>query len=200
MPRNDKILCAAAAAAAISAFIAPDMAAAQVAPQIVGFTYAGNGCPRGSARSVYDAVNHRLTVNFDEFATETPPGESKACNVNFVVRLPSPMQISLTRVEYLGYADTGPNVSGQIRRRYKYGTLRPYTQVTNLARGLQDSFHVVDSFPGWSVCANQVTVATTTRIDLHGTTLPNETNEMVVDATQYEGTGVVYTFSYRPCR
>ncbi|UQA58565.1 DUF4360 domain-containing protein [Polyangium aurulentum] len=102
------------AAAALSLLLVSGVAPAQEGVQIVGFTHAGGGCPAGSVGYVFDDVNNKLTLSFDQFGVKLPPGESKNCSLTFVVRVPSRLQVSLNRVEYLGYADTEPGVFGRL--------------------------------------------------------------------------------------
>jgi hypothetical protein len=199
MLKNKIALYAIAGAAGVaSALISPPPAEAQVSAEIIDFTYAGNGCPGGSARGVWDDVNKTLTLSFDKFATTLPPGRSAACNLAFVVKLPAAFQISLDRIEYLGYIDTEPSVSGQLRRWYKYGANEPLQLVSDFPPGTRDDFHIVDDVPWGSVCTTQETVLMNTRIDLGGTPSPGGTSEMVVDAQQYN-TKVVFYFNLLPC-
>ena len=186
------------AAAALVALLLPRPAGA-VEAQIIGFSHSGSGCPQGSVGWLFDAANNTLTVGFDNFSTTLPPGGSKACNLDFLVRLPSNFQISLQRVEYLGYLDTEPSVYGQLRRTYKYGSNASFTWVKDFPYGTVGNFDEVDVFAGWSLCTHQVTVATTARIVLRGQPSGRYLNEMVVDKAQYN-TKLVYYFDVRACR
>ncbi|UQA58564.1 hypothetical protein [Polyangium aurulentum] len=67
-----------------------------------------------------------------------------------------------------------------------------------LTPGHVGDYYIVDEFPGWSVCTNQVTVNTNVRIDLGGTPSGAHTNEMVVDTIQYDSK-LVYEFAFRGC-
>jgi hypothetical protein len=185
------------AAAVLGTLLTPGVASA-VTAEIVGFTYAGNGCPAGSVGWVYDNVNNKLTVNFDQFGTTMPPGVSTACNLTFVVKVPSAFQISLNRVEYLGYVDTESSVYGQLRRRYKYGDNPPLSLVKSFPYGDKGDYYLVDQFPGWSTCTDQVTVTTTARVDIRGNPSGTYTSEMIVDTLQYD-TRVVFYFGLLPC-
>ena len=187
------------AATALGLLLTPEVADAQPTPvRIEGFTYAGSGCPAGSVGWVLDEANNKLTVNFDAFGTELPPGQSKDCKLSFVVSVPSNLQISMNRVEYLGYLDMEPGITGQLRRTYKYGNNSPLGIVKKFDSSDNGDFYVVDQFPGWSVCTNAVTVNSNTRIDLQGTPSPNITSELVVDTVQYD-THMEFEFAVRPC-
>ena len=187
------------AAAALGLLLTPEVADAQpMAVKIEKFAHAGSGCPAGTVGAVLDQENNLLTVNFDNFAAKLPPGESKDCKLSFVVSVPSQLQISMNRVEYVGYHDMEPGIIGTLSRTYKYGNNSPLGIVKKFDSSDNGDFYVVDQFPGWSVCTNAVTVNSNTRIDLQGTPSPNITSELVVDTVQYD-THMEFEFAVRPC-
>ena len=184
------------AATALGLLLLPGVAGAAEA-KIIGFTHAGNGCPANTVGWVFDEVNNLLTVSFDRFAAKLPPGGSKACTLTFVVDVPSGFQLSMNRVEYIGYRNTEPSVWGQLRRKYKYGTNPELIRVSKVVPG-QGDYSVIDKFPGWSLCEDTVTVNATTRVDLLGMPSGTYNNEIVVDYLQYD-THVDFYFSLLPC-
>ena len=188
------------AAAALGLLLTPEVADAQpMAVKIEKFAHAGSGCPAGTVGAVLDQENNLLTVNFDNFAAKLPPGESKDCKLSFVVSVPSQLQISMNRVEYVGYHDMEPGIIGTLSRTYKYGNNAPLPPVKTEFKSTDvNEFDVVDRFPGWSVCTKAVTVNANTRIDLHGTPSPGVTSELVVDTIQYD-TALVFSFAVRQC-
>ncbi|UQA58563.1 DUF4360 domain-containing protein [Polyangium aurulentum] len=178
--------------------LAPDLARAQVSAEIVDFTHGGNGCPAGTVGTVWDSVNETLTLNFDQFATTLPPGRSAACTLSFVLRVPGPFQISLDRIEYLGYIDTEPSVSGTFRRWYKFGPSEPNEYIHRFDPGERDSFRLVDDVPWATACTTQETVLMNARLDLSGNASPGRVNELALDALQ-RNTRVVFYFDLKPC-
>ena len=122
------------------------------AQNIQGFTYGGEGCPRGSVGWVFDRSNNVLTLHFDEYSAWASgdyeyDNKSNSCNVSFVVRVPGGWgkgQISLNRAQYLGFVDTEDSVYAQLRRKYTYGWNTPEYKTTNFRRGKVGDFDIVD--------------------------------------------------------
>jgi len=199
MLKNTKVCCAImGAATALGLLVLPGVASAEPLAEIIDFTYGGNGCPDRSVGKAFDPVSNTMTLNFDKFMTTLPPGVSTACTVTFVVKVPRGYQVSLNKVEYLGYIDTDPTVRGEMRRRYFYGDNPPMSFVKDFAPGSTGDYYIADTFPGWSLCKETVTVVTTARVDLRGVPTGIARNELVVDAEQFN-TKVVYYFGFLPC-
>lgn len=178
------------------------------AQKIIDFAYAGEGCPANSVDYVFDRKNNVLTVSFDEYSVWVSgdfgdDNKSSACTLSFIVKVPNGWnngQISMNKVEYLGFIDTEDSVSGQLRRTYKYDWNRPISRITNFRYGEVDDFWIVDDFNGWSVCSDQVTVNAITRIRLNGEASGDYYNELVVDTVKYGSkTTVKFWFSFLPC-
>lgn len=90
-----------------------------------GLTYAGSGCPIGSATATIAPAGDAFTVLFDEYAAEAGPGiplseGRKFCQVTLDLRIPHGWQYSIFKVDYRGFASLDAGAQGMLSSSYYF--------------------------------------------------------------------------------
>jgi hypothetical protein len=85
---------------------------------IESFTYAGSGCPAGSAASIASDDGTVLTLLYSAYVASIGPGTAvtdhrKNCAVSLNVHYPGGFQYSIFSIDYRGYEDLQAGITGQ---------------------------------------------------------------------------------------
>eukprot|EP00244_Chara_vulgaris_P001786 TRINITY_DN1293_c0_g3_i2.p1 TRINITY_DN1293_c0_g3~~TRINITY_DN1293_c0_g3_i2.p1 ORF type:complete len:211 (-),score=12.59 TRINITY_DN1293_c0_g3_i2:485-1096(-) len=118
--------------------------------KIVRFTYAGSGCPPGTAEGIISADGAALTVIFSKYTASTPGSPAdrrKNCQVNAELSYPTGFTFTLGTVTFRGYAQLEEGVNGTLAASY-YLTGSPGTVRTNryLPSPSENNFEYTDEF------------------------------------------------------
>lgn len=129
--------------------------------RIEGFTYAGSGCPVGSAAGIISPDQKALTVIFDNFAAQAGPGYPLSANRAFCqlavdLRFDPGWQVAVFDATYRGFADLEPGVRAAHETSY-YFSGSPLTSgplLWNMVGPFTSNFSRTDSFSTtvWSEC------------------------------------------------
>ena len=168
-------------------------------------SYAGTGCPSGSASATLSPDGSALSVLFDQFTAEAggTTGRSmdrKSCDVAIPVQIPQGLSISLYKVDYRGF--TGIPVGGSASFNVEYffaGTRGPVFQ-RDFGAGSSDYF-IPNQLQGvavaWSKCGEQVNLRTNISM-VARTNGASEQTLATVDSQDIKA-GLVYALQWRSC-
>ena len=90
---------------------------------IRNITYGGTGCPSNTVAASVSPDAKAFTLFFDQFVAQGGPGTTardsyKVCNLSIDLRFPAGWTYSLVGVDYRGFAQLDPGVTGQQRSEY----------------------------------------------------------------------------------
>jgi hypothetical protein len=90
---------------------------------IRNITYGGTGCPSNTVAASVSPDAKAFTLFFDQFVAQGGPGTTardsyKVCNLSIDLRFPTGWTYSLVGVDYRGFAQLDPGVTGQQRSEY----------------------------------------------------------------------------------
>ncbi len=93
--------------------------------QIVGFTYAGSGCPAGSVANTTSTDKTILTLLYSDYVASIGPGTNladhrKNCQVTLDVKYPGGFQFSIFSADYRGYENLAKGVTGEQLSTYYF--------------------------------------------------------------------------------
>lgn len=106
---------------------APDNADSENVPGLqLGIpTYAGTGCPQGSARAVLSPDQKALTVLFDQYTVRAGGGVSTAratCNMKIPVNIPSGYRMQVVKIEYRGFTHVPQGASSIVSAGLRFAS------------------------------------------------------------------------------
>ncbi|WP_437878595.1 DUF4360 domain-containing protein [Sorangium sp. So ce513] len=189
-----------------SVFLFASPALAQNA-RIEAFTYAGSGCPVGTAAGVISPDQKALTIIFDQFEAQAGPGTARAANRSFCqlavdLRFDPGWQVALFDATYRGFADLEPSVHALHETSYYFSgsplTSGPVTW--SMIGPFTNNFSRTDNFATmvWSECGTvrplniKTSLFVTNRMaPLHSGVLTNDTTDVQVS--------IQYGLAYRRC-
>lgn len=92
---------------------------------IRSISYAGTGCPAGTVAQNVSADAQAFTLLFDSFVAQTAPGlppteSRKNCTLNIDLAVPPSWSYSIFTVDYRGYANLEPGVTGIQKSTYYF--------------------------------------------------------------------------------
>jgi len=93
--------------------------------EIVGISYAGSGCPAGSAAGQLSGDATTITLLYDSFVAQAgsgtmPADMRKNCQLNVKIHYPSGWQFSVFKADYRGYAALQQGDSGVCKATYYF--------------------------------------------------------------------------------
>ena len=138
---------------------------------IEGITYAGSGCPHGSADISITNGGKNIVIDFDDHFC-IPPPLSKNCNINFKVHYPQGYSFTLFQTEYIGFVDL-PNgqCKATLDSSYWFAGF-PQSSFQKVWTGpVSQNFDITDAFTQeklvWCPCGASTTLNLNTRITLN---------------------------------
>ncbi|AUX42831.1 hypothetical protein SOCE26_042660 [Sorangium cellulosum] len=191
---------------AFSVFLCAFPALAQNA-RIEGFTYAGSGCPVGTAAGFIAADQKALTMIFDQFEAQAGPGAPRAANRAFCqlavdLRFDPGWQVALFDATYRGFADLEPGVLASHETSYYFSgsplTSGPLTW--SMAGPFTRDFSRTDSFAAtvWSECGTVRPLNIKTSLYVTNRLAPSRSGVVTNDTTDVQ-VRIEYVLAYRRC-
>ncbi|MGK4005075.1 DUF4360 domain-containing protein [Sorangium sp. So ce1036] len=189
-----------------SAFLFAFPALAQNA-RIEGFTYAGSGCPVGTAAGVISPDQKALTVIFDRFEAQAGPGAARSANRAFCqlavdLRFEPGWQVALFDATYRGFADLESGVQALHETSYYFSgsplTSGPLTW--SMVGPFTDNFSRTDSFATtvWSECGTVRPLNIKTNLYVTNRLAPARAGVVTNDTTDVQ-VRIEYALMYRRC-
>lgn len=175
--------------------------------RIEGFTYAGSGCPIGSAAGVISPDQKALTVIFDQFEAQAGPGTSRSANRAFCqlavdLRFDPGWQVALFDATYRGFADLEAGVQAMHETSYYFSgsplTSGPLTW--NMVGPFTDNFSRTDSFATtvWSECGTVRPLNIKTNLYVTNRFAPSRAGVVTNDTTDVQ-VRIEYALMFRRC-
>ncbi|WP_437338842.1 DUF4360 domain-containing protein [Sorangium sp. So ce394] len=189
-----------------SAFLFAFPALAQNA-RIEAFTYAGSGCPVGSAAGVISPDQKALTVIFDQFEAHAGPGAARAANRAFCqlavdLRFDPGWQVAVFDATYRGFADLEPGVHGLHETSYYFSgsplTSGPLTW--SMIGPFTNDFSRTDAFATtvWSECGTVRPLNIKTSLYVTNRLAPSSSGVLTNDTTDVQ-VRIDYALTFRRC-
>ncbi|GBG81867.1 hypothetical protein CBR_g34051 [Chara braunii] len=118
--------------------------------KILGFTYAGDGCPPGSAEGAVSDDGQAITVMFSKYTASTDAGLDglrKKCAVTVNLSYPPGFRFHLGTVTMRGYAKLDAGTSGTAQTSYYIsGTTGTAKANRVIAGSFDDNYEFTDQF------------------------------------------------------
>ena len=195
--------------APVAALVLSAAAQAQVAPDWVrvrSITYAGTGCPAGSVAKNISPDRLAFTLIFDNYVAEAGPGvpisqSRKNCQLNVDLEYPAGWTYTLFAVDYRGYANLQPNVSGTQKSTYYFqgASSQSSAQSTLYGPKNQDYFYRdVIGNPNWSYCNVFRSLNINTQVRVDNSRAPGNSGLMTTDSIDGHVIAT-YGFTWRRC-
>jgi hypothetical protein len=188
----------------------PDEGGPRVGPDptkvyVQSVTYAGSGCPDGSATVSLDAERDQLAIGFSSFVASKGPGvplseASKSCQVNLNLHIPQGWQYSITTIEHRGLVQLPKKMKASQQTTYYFqGDGDFATADSSYAGPVSRHYLIRDTLPfstvAWSSCSTSRPLNITTELDLKGGTDPGQ-----ITTDGMEGRlNFVIALAWKPC-
>ncbi|WP_437840617.1 DUF4360 domain-containing protein [Sorangium sp. So ce1153] len=175
--------------------------------RIEAFTYAGSGCPVGSAAGVISPDQKALTIIFDQFEAQAGPGAARGANRSFCqlavdLRFEPGWQVAVFDATYRGFADLEPSVQGLHETSYYFSgsplTSGPVTW--SMIGPFTNNFSRTDSFATtvWSECGTVRPLNIKTSLYVTNRLAPARSGVLTNDTTDVQ-VQIEYGLTYRRC-
>lgn len=176
-------------------------------------TYAGTGCPQGSASAVMSPDGKTLSVLFDQYVAEAGnhignSRDAKGCQINIPFIVPPGYAVQVVKMDYRGFTSLPAGSRSTFGAGFRY--LEVNGRETNAPRTLRASVMVgpkTDNFiltsvirgPASSPCGQNFTLAAESTLNVQSNRAGEQTVSTVdsVDAAQ---TPVVYSLRWQRCQ
>jgi hypothetical protein len=129
---------------------------------ITGFSYAGSGCPAGSAVDIISDDARSFILLLDAFVASAGPDISitenrKNCQLNIGLHVPQGWSYAPSNVDFRGYAQLDRRVEGTVKAVYYFGGSTRQATAQSVFRGPMDDDFVIRDTLGleslvWSPC------------------------------------------------
>jgi len=175
--------------------------------RIANFTYAGSGCPVGSAAGVISPDQKALTIIFDQFEAHAGPGIGRASNRAFCqlavdLRFDPGWQVAVFDATYRGFADLEGGVQGLHETSYYFSgsplTSGPLTW--SMIGPFTNNFSRTDTFTTsvWSECGTVRPLNIKTSLYVTNRLAPSSSGVLTNDTTDVQ-VRIEYGLVFRPC-
>jgi hypothetical protein len=188
----------------------PDQGGPRVGPDptkvyVQSITYAGTGCPDGTASVALDAERDQLSLDFQDFVATKGPGSSpadanKSCQVNLNLHIPQGWQYSIATIEYRGLVQLPKKMkASQTATYYFQGDGNFASADSSYAGPVSRTYLIRDTLPfstvAWSSCATARPLNITTELQLKGGTDPGQITTDSIDGRL----NFVLGLRWKPC-
>jgi hypothetical protein len=114
---------------AASIVLASGAVHAEPLPQIVlgNVTYAGTGCPQGTARAILSPNGRLISILFDRFAGVGDTAPTASCNVDVPIQLSPGTGLRIRNIEVRGFASMPAGRRGSVRGTFRIRGCPPVT-------------------------------------------------------------------------
>jgi hypothetical protein len=175
--------------------------------RIDGFTYAGDGCPGGSATGAVSPDQQALTVIFDQFQASAGPNASIALNRSFCQLLVDlsfdpGWQFTVFDATFRGFADLQPGVTALHQTSYYFSgsplTSGPLTW--RMVGPFTGDFSRLDNFATtvWSECGTQRPLNIKTNLYVSNRNAPRNEGVLTNDTTDVQ-VRLTFGLTWRRC-
>jgi hypothetical protein len=146
-------------------------------------TYAGSGCPAGSASISKSNDNKTATLSFDKYVTSIGPGTTvadkrKTCTINVKPHYPAGYQYAIRQTNFTGYADLHKKVRATEQLDYSFaGSATPTASFKSTWVGPYSDNYSFNGTPAsnaavWSPCGKITTLNVSTKMHLDNSDNP----------------------------
>lgn len=170
--------------------------------EIVDAAYGGSGCPQGTASVIL--AGNAVAILFDEYVVATSYGDSmdrKSCNYAIALRVLPGYTVSLTAIDYRGFADIPWGGSGRLYAEYFWAGQSGPVHTRAFPGGYLGDWIEIDfvSAGVWSACGGEVIARNNTSIFVRKSSPTSAQDaELAVDSLDMEA-GIIYFFDWDAC-
>lgn len=170
-------------------------------------SFAGSGCPEGSAQAVLAPDKKSVSVLFDEFAASAGTSyggnsiDNKNCSVSIPVIVPNGYSISVYKLDYRGFAEVPANAEAKLHVDYFFAGSSGVSLDKKFPGEYSSDFTITDNLVAysdvWSKCGEEVILRANTSITAKSNNLLDDTT-ISIDSTDI-ATGITYHVRYQVC-
>jgi hypothetical protein len=173
-------------------------------------SYAGTGCPQGTASTILSPDGKSLTVIFDAYIAQANAGvprDQKGCQINIPFQVPAGYQVQVVKMDYRGFANLPQGARSTFGAGFRYleidgrGTPNPRVLRARVLQGpRQKEFKLTSILRGarFSPCGANFILAAESMLNV-AANRQGEDAFATVDSLDGVALPVVYSLRWKSC-